>query len=238
MSHDHDLDPGHAARTADFRALLRRREALLAMGTGVAGVYGMRELAWSPDEADAACVLQRQLTEGPYYLDLDLDRRDVRGGSRGTPLTLRFQVINATTCRAIRNAAVEIWHCDASGVYSGVQGNSGTFLRGIQRTNASGRVRFESIVPGWYRGRTPHIHMKVFVGGDEVHTGQVFFRPAVLRTVYRQGVYRSRGQADTSNAGDMIYADAGSRALLSMRRKGSAVSSGYTGSLVIGVDPS
>ena len=108
-----------------------------------------------------------------------------------------------STCRRIQGAAVEIWHADAAGVYSGVSGNSGNFLRGIQRTNATGVARFETIFPGWYRGRTPHIHMKVFVSGDEVHTGQVFFRPAVTKTVYRQGVYASRGQADTSNTADM-----------------------------------
>ena len=114
-------------------------------------------------------------------------------------------------------------------------GNSGNFLRGIQTADSAGRVRFESIFPGWYRGRTPHIHMKVFVGGDEVHTGQVFFRAAVQRAVYRQGVYASRGQADTSNASDNIYGPAGSRALMALTRKDRLVSSGYTGRLTIGV---
>ena len=238
-THDHDLTPEQEQRTFEFRRRLRRREALGLLGGGIAGLYGLRGLAFAEsDAAAAACVLQREVTEGPYYLDLDLVRRDIRGGRSGTPLTLRFQVINANTCRAIPNAAVEIWHCDAAGAYSGVQGNDGTWLRGIQRTNASGRVRFETIVPGWYRGRTPHIHMKVFVAGEEVHTGQVFFRPAVLRTVYSQGVYKSRGQADTSNAADGIYNEAGARALLAMKRNGSAVSSGYTGALVVGVDSS
>jgi protocatechuate 3,4-dioxygenase beta subunit len=165
-------------------------------------------------------------------------RRDITGGKRGIPLTLRFQVVDADTCRAIPNAIVDIWHYDATGEYSGVEGNGGTCLRGDQRTNSRGRVRFETIVPGWYRGRTPHIHMKVFVSGDEVHTGQVFFRPAVQRTVYSQGAYRARGQADTCNDADGIYNQAGARALLAMKRNGSAVSSGYTGSLVIGGDPS
>ena len=84
------------------------------------------------------------------------------------------------------DAAVEIWHADAAGVYSGVSGNRGNFLRGVQRTNASGVARFDTIFPGWYRGRTPHIHMKVFVSGDEVHTGQVFFRPAVTKRDLRR----------------------------------------------------
>jgi protocatechuate 3,4-dioxygenase beta subunit len=90
-----------------------------------------------------------------------------------------------------------------------VQGNRGNFLRGIQKTDAAGRVRFETIFPGWYRGRTPHIHMKVFVSGNEVHTGQVFFREAVKRKVYAQGAYAARGQEDTTNGQDGIYGEAG-----------------------------
>src|SRR4051795_1559248 len=219
---------------------LNRREALVA--AGVAGVgaaaYGLRGL-WLPSDAEAAsCVLQREVTEGPYYLDLNLVRRNIRGGRPGTPLTLRFKVVDATTCKRVKGAMVELWHADASGVYSGVQGNGGTFLRGGQRTDANGNVRFETIVPGWYRGRTPHIHMKVFVSGEEVHTGQVFLRPATTRKVYAQGAYRSRGQQDTSNAADSIYRDAGARALLALTRKGKLTGSGYDGRLTIGVNPS
>jgi hypothetical protein len=220
------------------RQPIRRREALVALGAGVAGLYGLRTQLGDEPAAAASCLLQREVTEGPYYLDLDLVRRNVRRGRSGTPLTLRFKVVDATTCRPIPGAAVEIWHADAAGVYSGVAGNSGNFLRGTQRADSHGNVRFESIVPGWYPGRTPHVHMKVFVSGDEVHTGQVFFRATALRAVYAQGVYKSRGQADTSNGSDGIYGAAGSRALLAMKRKGTAVSSGYTGSLTVGVRPS
>jgi len=98
-------------------------------------------------------------------------------------------------------------------------------------------VRFETIFPGWYGGRTPHIHMKVFAGGDEVHTGQVFFRPATFSAVYRQGVYASRGQQDTSNGDDSIYREAGSRAIVPLSRKGAKVSAGFAGTLAIGVNP-
>jgi protocatechuate 3,4-dioxygenase beta subunit len=219
---------------------LNRRETLAAAGAAGLGLaLGLRPFAGSSTlEAAGACVLQREVTEGPYYVDLDLVRRDIRGGRKGTPLTLRFQVVDATTCRVTPNAMVEIWHADAAGAYPGVQGDSGTWLRGGQRTNARGRVRFETIFPGWYRGRTPHIHMKVFVSGDEVHTGQVFFREAAQRKVYAQGRYAARGDADTSNATDMIYGEAGSRALLTLRRKGERIAAGYTGSLVVGVNPS
>ena len=80
--------------------------------------------------------------------------------------------------------------------------------------------------------------MKVFAGGDEVHTGQVFFREAVQHKVYAQGRYAARGDADTGNGEDMIHGEAGSRALLALRRKGDRIADGYTGSLVVGVNPS
>jgi protocatechuate 3,4-dioxygenase beta subunit len=220
---------------SERRHLIGRREALLTLGAGLGAVYGLRGLLQVDPAAGATCALQREVTEGPYYLDLDLLRRNIRGGRPGTPLTLRFRVVDATTCRPIRNATVDIWHCDAGGDYSGVSGNSGNFLRGIQRSDASGNVRFETIVPGWYPGRTPHIHVKVLVSGNELHTGQVFFRSAVLRTIYAQGAYASRGTADTTNASDGIYGGAGARSLLAMKRKGASVNGGYTGSITLGV---
>lgn len=217
---------------------LSRRQLLMAAGvSGLGAAYGARGLL-VPDPASAGCLLQREVTEGPYYVDLDLDRRDIRGGRKGIPLTLRFAVVNATTCRPIKNAAVEIWHADASGAYSGVAGNGGTWLRGIQRTNARGQVHFETIFPGWYPGRTPHIQMKVFVSGSEIHTGQVFFAPAVMRSVYDRGRYAARGTVKSANANDRIYRQAGARAVLGIRSKGDSSSDGYSGSLTIGVNPS
>jgi protocatechuate 3,4-dioxygenase beta subunit len=218
---------------------LRRREALITLGAGISAAYGFRGL-FRPGSAGAAssCVLQKEVTEGPYYLNLGLVRRNIRAGRKGTALTLRFKVINATTCKPIKNAAVEIWHADAAGSYSGVAGNGGNYLRGIQHSDANGDVRFESIFPGWYRGRTPHIHMKVFVSGNEVHTGQVFFAPSIFQAIYRQGVYHSRGTADTVNSGDNIYKQAGARALLTLKRKATSLSSGLNGSLTVGVNPS
>src|SRR6201991_385443 len=214
--------------------LLRRREALAALGAlGVGTVWGARSLLGGSSAVAAPdCVLQKEVTDGPYYLDLDLMRRNIKGDRKGTALSLRFTVVEASACRPISNATVEIWHADAAGEYSGVSGNGGNYLRGVQRTNASGVARFDTIFPGWYRGRTPHIHMKVFVSGDEVHTGQVCFRPAVTKAVYRQGAYKSRGQADTANSADSIYREAGARALCPLTRKGS----GYSGTMTIGVN--
>jgi hypothetical protein len=217
------------------RQLIGRREALVTLGAGLGAAYGLRGLLRTEPAAGAGCVLQRELTEGPYWLNLHLLRRDIRRGRPGTPLSLRLKVVDATTCKPIRNATVDIWHADAGGVYSGVSANKGNFLRGIQRSDANGNVRFETIVPGWYPGRTPHIHVKVFVSGSELHTGQLFFRPSVLGTIYGQGAYASRGKADTSNSSDGIYGQAGTSSLLAMKRKGASVSGGYTGSMTLGV---
>jgi protocatechuate 3,4-dioxygenase beta subunit len=218
--------------------LIKRREALVEAGGLGAALVGGRALFGSPNALATDCLLQREVTEGPYYLDLDLVRRNIKEDRRGIPLTLRFRVLNTNTCRVIKGAAVEIWHADGSGVYSGVRGDSDTYLRGIQRTNTKGWVRFETIYPGWYRGRTPHIHMKVFVSGREIHTGQVFMKDAISARVYSRGIYASRGQADTTNSEDSIYSAAGGRALLALRRKGDRIVDGYTGTLNIGVKPS
>jgi protocatechuate 3,4-dioxygenase beta subunit len=84
-------------------------------------------------------------------------------------------------------------------------------LRGHQKSDAHGRVRFETIYPGWYRGRTPHIHIKVHVGGNVVHTGQLFFADKTGDAVYTAGAYKTHGEPDTTNAADTIYAQAGGR---------------------------
>jgi len=234
---------------------LSRRGLIGVLGGGVASVaFGTRALdAFGTDNADAAtCVLTPEVTEGPYWIDTRLTRYDVREGRPGLPLVLQFAIVNAKTCRPIRNADVEIWHADASGEYSGFDGGSSgpggpgggsgpqtktRYLRGHQRSDALGKASFMTIFPGWYRGRTPHVHMKVHVGSADrvVHTGQVFFNEAIQASVYRTGAYAGRGQPDTPHARDMIYAQAGgSRAVVRLgRRPGGA--RGYLGRIVIGV---
>ena len=91
---------------------------------------------------------------------------------------------------------MDVWHCDAAGVYSGVQGNAGSFLRGIQRTDAKGVALFRTIYPGWYPGRTVHVHVQVSLGGNVVHTGQLYFSDAVTDAVYRPEPYSRRPNRD------------------------------------------
>jgi protocatechuate 3,4-dioxygenase beta subunit len=215
---------------------LRRREMLVAGATGLGAlVLGLRPVAAARSATTASCVLSPEMTEGPYWIDDTLTRRDVTEDLRGMPLVLRLTVVRATTCRPIKNADVEIWHTAPDGEYSGFDGSSGSrYLRGHQKSDAAGRVRFDTLFPGWYHGRTPHIHLKVHVGGDEVHTGQLFMSEKLTRAVYRTRYYASRGQADTSHAEDMIYGDGGARSTLRIRRR-SGSRKGYVGRLELGV---
>lgn len=164
------------------------------------------------------CVLTPEQTEGPYYVDGEKLRRDIREGRPGLKLSLRTTVVDASTCKPIKGAAVDVWHCDAGGVYSGVEGDTGTFLRGIQRTNASGLATFVTLFPGWYQGRTTHIHVKVHLGGTVVHTGQLYFPESIVTAVAKRSPYSRRGEPDTRNADDAIYRNGGKSSLTQVSR--------------------
>lgn len=233
--------------TEDQRDPITRRESLLKAGGVVAaalGAGGWKLDALAEDAGAAAggpagvasggvsCVLTPEQTEGPYHLDGHKLRRNITEGRPGVPLTLQLKVVDASNCRAIRGASVDIWHCDGGGVYSGVQGAAGrTFLRGIQKTNAKGIATFQTIYPGWYQGRAVHIHVKVHIAGNVVHTGQLYFPETVTNAVYRRTPYNRRPGRDTLNVDDSIYRNGGRRSLLSLRKKGS----GYVGALTMGV---
>jgi protocatechuate 3,4-dioxygenase beta subunit len=176
-----------------------------------------------------------EATEGPFYLDDHRVRRNIREGKAGTPLTLRLTVVDVSTCKPIRGAAVDIWHCDAAGAYSGTGVlSSARFMRGIQRTDANGLARFETVYPGWYPGRTVHVHVMVHVGGNVVHTGQLYFPDALTDRVYRARPYSRRPGRSTRNADDSIYRNGGRRSTLTLRKSGSR----YVGSIVMGVQRS
>ena len=234
-------------------AALSRRRALAKIGglaaTVGAGVWGATELLDAP-EADAAstgpaavasglvtCVLSPEMTEGPYYVEGDKVRRDITEGKAGVPLALRLTVLDVSKCKPIRGAAVDIWHCDAGGVYSGTSVQSTEslrFLRGIQRTDKNGVARFTTIYPGWYMGRAVHIHLKVYLGGSMVHTGQLFFPDSLTDAVYRRSPYSQRPNRDVRNATDSIFRNGGKRSLLTLVRSGN----GYVGSITMGVQRS
>jgi protocatechuate 3,4-dioxygenase beta subunit len=219
------------------RSSLARFGGVLLAGLGVAASgTDSSEGAGPAAVASGAvkCVLTPEQTEGPFYLAGEKVRRNIVGGRPGAPLTLRLQVVNASTCKPIPGAAMDVWHCDASGTYSGVEGNNGTFLRGIQMTGPHGVATFQTIYPGWYRGRTVHIHVKVHLGSNVVHTGQLYLPDGLTDAVYRGAPYSSRGPRDTRNRQDWIYRNGGSGSLMSAQRRGS----GYVAAITMGVNRS
>ncbi len=225
--------------------LSTRRDSLLKVGGLLVAAVGAKSLLANDASAATdgtgpaavasgavACVLTPELTEGPFYLPDEKVRRNITEGRPGTPLTLKLKVVNVSTCKAIKGAAVDIWHADAGGTYSGVQNAVGTtFMRGIQPTGAGGVAEFLTVYPGWYQGRAVHIHVKVHLGGNVVHTGQLFFPDTLTDTVYKAAPYSTRGSRDTRNANDSIFVNGGKRSLLALGRSGS----GYAGAITMGV---
>ncbi len=192
--------------------------------TGVATTDG--ETATAPSNTDgrtsanelfdetASCSLTLQQTEGPYYFDVDKIRSDVREDREGAPLRLALRVRDAESCEPIENAVVEIWHCDALGIYSGfVAASTGagtgtddeTFLRGAQVTNAEGIVQFKTVYPGWYPGRTVHIHAMVHLDRTSVLTTQLYFEDAFSEQIYAKAPYSQAAGRETFNSDDSIF---------------------------------
>jgi protocatechuate 3,4-dioxygenase beta subunit len=164
------------------------------VSASAAGLLQTRaEAATAAADAAPACILTPQAEEGPFYSDPKLIRQDIAEDRPGVPLTLRLRVIDAGSCTAIHDARVDIWHCDAKGLYSAFPGQSDghnidetgkTFLRGTQSTDGAGWVTFNTIYPGWYDGRTTHIHFKVFLDARNVLTGQTFLPDALNEFIY------------------------------------------------------
>ena len=219
------------------RGSLVRLGGLLATAVGAAGLkIETSEGAGPAAVASGAvtCVLTPEQTEGPYYIGNEALRRNITDGRPGTQLLLHAFVVNASTCKPIKGAAVDIWHADAGGVYSGFGSGAAnrTFMRGIQRTNAKGLALFRTVYPGWYQGRTVHIHVKVHLGGNVLHTGQLYFPDTVTDAVYRKGPYASRPNRDVRNAGDSIYRNGGKRSQVTISKNSAGV---YVASITMGV---
>ncbi|MGV9555152.1 intradiol ring-cleavage dioxygenase [Streptomyces sp. NPDC003401] len=209
----------------------------------------------APVAAAAVCTLTKEMTEGPYYLDGQYVRADITEAKAGIPLKLTLTVVDDDTCVPLTNALVELWHADALGEYSGFVGNnghnepdSGTFLRGGVLTGSNGVATITTVYPGWYRGRCVHIHVKVhtnvtvtsdghFTGGQELHTGQLFFNETVTTAVARVSPYSTNTVTRTTLARDSIYDGGGAASgLLTLTALGSTPAAGYTGTLTLGVE--
>jgi len=219
------------------RGSLVRLGGLLATALGAAGLKIDSSEGAGPAavaSGEVSCVLTPEQTEGPYYIAGEAVRRNITEGRPGTPLLLRAFVVDASTCKPIKSAAVDIWHADAGGVYSGFGSGaaSRTFMRGIQRTNAKGLALFRTVYPGWYRGRAVHIHVKVHLGGNIVHTGQLYFPDTLTDAVYRKQPYSARPNRDVRNAADAIFRNGGSKSLLSVKKNSAGV---YVATIMMGV---
>jgi protocatechuate 3,4-dioxygenase beta subunit len=229
--------------------------AALAVGAAAPQAPSAPAPDTAPVAASAVCTLTKEMTEGPYYLDGQLVRSDISEGKAGIPLKLTLTVVDDDTCAPLSNALVEIWHCDALGEYSGFVGNNGhnepdngTFLRGGVLTNSSGVANITTIYPGWYRGRCVHIHVKVhtnvtltsdgsFTGGQELHTGQLFFSETITAAVAKVSPYSTNTVTRTTLAQDSIYDEGGAASgLLTLTALGSSTSAGYAGTLTLGVE--
>lgn len=259
-----------------FQVELNRRRMLAgAAGATIAplaiGGSVLAQDASTPGTAGSTpgstCLLLPEMTEGPYYLDDMLVRQEIAEDKAGVPLELTMTVVDAEPCSPIPDAAVEIWHCDANGFYSGFVDNSpggqandagyiddgsdaGTFLRGIQLSDDSGNVTFRTIYPGWYGGRAIHIHLSVHLGGEDeegtyeggttAHTGQIAFADEVTDRVAEVEPYASRTSTFLLTAEDGLFAphiDDESVFVTLEQVNPDAVEEGFTGTILLGIDP-
>lgn len=244
------------------QAPMRRRE-MMALSAGALASVALYACGADEDETTRSaagagtarpdCLLTPEQDEGPFYIDLAQVRRDIIEDRPGVPLALALTVVDANTCRPIRDAAVDIWHCDALGAYSGEpsEGSEGeTYLRGIQLTDGNGRAEFATIYPGQYPGRTTHIHVKVHLGGRRSdgtysgghvsHTGQLFTTDQRDADVFALAPYNRNPAELTPRDADGIYlTEGGSSSVLTLRPDGASLAGGgLTAIATLGVDPS
>jgi len=242
----------------DSLQFTRRRLIEILGGAGVAALSGCGGSSTSASSTSgstsgttsgttASCVLTPELTVGPYFVDEKLNRSDLTTNTtdtnvlNATPLTLTMTIMEyaSSGCSALVGAQVDIWHADAAGIYSdeSVENTTGqTFLRGYQITDSNGAVTFKTVVPGWYSGRTIHIHVMIrtLSSSDSVlteFTTQLFFDQMLLNALTTTvSPYNTRGAPDTTNAQDSIYSSA-TRLTLTNTTSGG----GYTASITLGV---
>jgi protocatechuate 3,4-dioxygenase beta subunit len=163
-----------------------------------------------------ACTIYPSQTLGPCYAQMPMMREDISDGLNGLPLRLSFLLVRSGGCTPVPNASIDIWHSGSDGIYSayatGTICNPGTvdvrskmFCRGVLTTNEMGRADFSTVFPGWYTGRTIHIHFTIRLNNRESVTSQLYFEDTLTDEILAQGSYMSRGRRDTTNSSDSIF---------------------------------
>ena len=218
----------------DVRPLLSRRETLVLIGAASAGwlVGGWAKNVHAlPGTPSSLCIVRPEQTEGPYFVDERLHRSDIRSDpatgevKAGVPLALTVALsrVDQGKCYALPGAQVDIWHCDALGIYSDVKDPSfhtigHKFLRGYQITDAEGEARFLTIYPGWYYGRTVHIHIKVRTAlgskGTFEFVSQMYFEDALSDRLHALPPYATKGRRTARNHDDRIFRRGGEQLML------------------------
>ncbi len=248
MSNEHDPStlPGVTRRQAVGVVGATGAALLLERVSGPGRLLETFGVSGDAQAATTACSLTPAKTEGPYFVDEKLNRSDIRTDptdgtmQAGVPLVLTMVVVRSDgECAPVPGATVDLWHANAGGKYSDESANNTSgkkYLRGSQVTDDNGHVTFTTVYPGWYSGRTIHMHFKIrlFDGSAKTYefTSQIFFDPSVTATVLKAGAYSARGTPDTTNANDNIYGSDGDKLLLNTSSDGNG---GYTGTFVAGV---
>jgi protocatechuate 3,4-dioxygenase beta subunit len=249
--------------TGDNPHLITRRGGLALLGSSGAGLIlaggaGRAATAYASSEghdhvADAAkaCTLTAEQEEGPFYVAVDDVRDDIVLGQAGLPVELTLTIISSLTCKPLKHAAVDIWQCNAHGVYSDISSESTlgqTYLRGVQFTNKHGQVTFKTLFPGHYAGRTTHVHARIHIssadsrgkltGGHIAHTGQMFPPDAVNAEVYKLAPYDTETVALVTHSQDRVWSQQhGSEGLLEVTKLGHRLSEGLAAGVTMAVDP-
>jgi protocatechuate 3,4-dioxygenase beta subunit len=231
--------------------VLTRREALALLGsTSAVLLLGGSSSTAGVTRPRYPCVVRPASTAGPYYVDEKLNRADIRSDpSDGSvrqgallALTLNVSSITKGSCSPLKGAIIDIWQCDAAGVYSDAEDpNFNTlgrkFLRGYQLTDGSGVAKFTTIYPGWYPQRTPHIHYKIrspaSAKSPYEFIGQMYFDEGLSDRVYARPPYATRGKRTVSNITDRIYNRDGGRQSIVTVKPGS---DGYAATFDVAVD--
>jgi protocatechuate 3,4-dioxygenase beta subunit len=253
--HDDDRPVGRTLSRRELVGLFGASFAAAATVEAVRGGFASNaaagELPATAALAAQDCIAQPQQTEGPYFVDEHLKRADIRvdpstgQASAGSPLELRLVVSTVTdagACQALAGAQVDIWHCDALGVYSDVRDRFADttgrrFLRGYQVTDETGQARFTTIYPGWYAGRAVHVHFKVRRPGPggrtDEFTSQLYFDDALTDRVHAAPPYAAKKGQRLLNARDMIFREGGTKLILPVASSGS----GYAATFRIAMRP-